>query len=236
MTERERPQERSQGRRGHHHMPQHQPGRPGAQHVHVIDAVSAGEHPVHQAHHLAARQRRARSPGIEPHTVVHQPLNPQPPGQRPGQQQPRIADQPLLIEPDRDLIEARGSLDNVRAIVHHSGDLLTGPRLPHTTAEKPRSGGQLNVTAGRNHRHYAVDPGLVRSSPSGAAGFAVISGVSRASGWMGGDYVSRLACWMSSSARAWRGVGCASLLKVAVAPGRRIVLRVRVASSASRLL
>ncbi len=77
------------------------------------------------------------------HTVVRYPLDPQPPGQRPCQQQPRVADQPLLIEADRDLIQARAALDYFRAIVHHSGDVLTGPRLPHTTAEKPCSGGPV---------------------------------------------------------------------------------------------
>ena len=123
MPERERPQKRPQRRRGHHRVPQHQAGRPGAQHVHVIDAVSAGEHPMHQAHHLAARQRRPRCLGIEPHTVVHQLLDTQPLGQRPRQQQPRVADQTLLIEANRDLIERSGALDYVRVIVHHSGDL-----------------------------------------------------------------------------------------------------------------
>ncbi len=55
-------------------------------------------------------------------------------------------------------------------------------------------------------------------------------------GWMGGDYVKTGAVSASSSARAWVGVGVASLLKVAGLPGSRIVLRVSVASSASRLL
>jgi hypothetical protein len=161
MPERERPQERPQRRRGHHRMPQHQPGRPGAQHVHVIDAVRAGEHPVHQAHHLTALQRRARSLGIQPHAVVHKLLDTQPLGQGPCQQQTRVGDQTLLIKADCDLIERCGTLDYVRVIVHHSGDLLTGPRLPRTTAEKPCSGGHLNVRVGRNRWHYAVDPGLV---------------------------------------------------------------------------
>jgi hypothetical protein len=38
------------------------PVLPAPQHVYGIDAVSAGEHPVHQRHHLALRQRRARHP------------------------------------------------------------------------------------------------------------------------------------------------------------------------------
>ena len=39
------------------------------------------------------------------------------------------------------------------------GQLETGPRLPRTAAEKPCSGGHLRLRPGRNHRHYAVDPG-----------------------------------------------------------------------------
>ena len=115
---------------------------------------------MHQAHYLAAWQRRARRLRIEPHAVVHKLLDTQPLGQRPCQKQSRVADEPLLIEANRDLIQCSGALDYVRVIVHHSGDLLTGPRLPHTTAEKPCSGGHLNPTAGRNRAHYAVDPGF----------------------------------------------------------------------------
>jgi nucleoside-diphosphate-sugar epimerase len=40
------------------------------------------------------------------------------------------------------------------------GDLLTGPRLPHTIAIKPCSGGHLNLTPGRNRARQAVYPGL----------------------------------------------------------------------------
>ena len=62
------------------------------------------------------------------------------------------------------LIDGRGALDYVRVSVHHSVDLLTGPRLPHPTAEKPCSGGHLSLSPGRNNRHYAVDPGSVLSA------------------------------------------------------------------------
>jgi hypothetical protein len=58
--------------------------RPGAEQVHLIDAIGAGEHPVHQRHHLAARQRRARQPRVQPHRLVHQLLDPQPRVRRAG--------------------------------------------------------------------------------------------------------------------------------------------------------
>jgi hypothetical protein len=51
------------------------------------------------------------------------------------------------------------------------------------------------------------------------------------------DYFSVTGAWSArSSARACSWVGWASLSKVTSEPGRRIVLRVRVASSASRVL
>jgi hypothetical protein len=38
-------------------------------------------------------------------------------------------------------------------------DLLTGPRLPITAAEKPRSGGHSANQTGRTTAHKSVDPG-----------------------------------------------------------------------------
>jgi hypothetical protein len=42
-------------------MPQDQSGAPGAQHIHLILAVRAGEHAMHQRHHLATK---SDAPGI----------------------------------------------------------------------------------------------------------------------------------------------------------------------------
>jgi hypothetical protein len=136
VPEGERPQKRSQRRRRHHSVAQDQTRAPGSQHVHVIDAVRPGEHPVHQRHHLPARQRRPRQPGIKPHRLIRQFLDPQPIRQRGRHQQARVADQPLLIEPNLHRVEARRAFGNVRAVMHHSGDLLTGPQPPDTTAIK----------------------------------------------------------------------------------------------------
>ena len=115
-------------------MPEDQARRSGAQHVHVIDRVRPGEHPVHQRHHLATRQRRARQPGVEPHRLVHQLLDPQPVRER-RVQQAGVADQPLLVERHAHRVQVCRP-GNVRTVMHHMGDLLTGPRLPHTIALK----------------------------------------------------------------------------------------------------
>jgi hypothetical protein len=72
MPERERTQKRPERGRRHHPVPEDQARAPGSEHVHVIDAVRPGEHPVHQRHHLTARQARSRRPGVEPHRLVHQ--------------------------------------------------------------------------------------------------------------------------------------------------------------------
>ena len=73
-----------------------------------------------------------------------------------------LAPYAVKFESWQHLIDGRGALDYVRVIVHHSGDLLTGSPLPHTTADKPCSGGHLSLSPGRNNRHYAVDPGSER--------------------------------------------------------------------------
>jgi hypothetical protein len=64
------------------------------------------------------------------------PLDPETLSERCRQQQSRITDQALLIKADRHCIDALGTLNHVRLIMHHMGDPLTGPRLPHTTAIK----------------------------------------------------------------------------------------------------
>ncbi len=132
VPEGERAQERPQCRRGHHPVPEDQARGAGTQQVHVLDAVRAGEHPVHQRHHLAARQRRPRPPIRKPHRLVHQLLKTQPVSQRRRGQQSRVADEPLLVELHPHPVGPRRPGRNVRPVVHHSSDLLTGPQLPRT--------------------------------------------------------------------------------------------------------
>src|SRR5436189_158131 len=49
---------------------------------------------------------------------------------------PSVADEPLLVEPNLHRIETRRARWNVRTVMHHMGDLLTGPQPPTTTAIK----------------------------------------------------------------------------------------------------
>ena len=159
VPEGERPQKRPERRRRHHPMPQDQARAPGSQHVHVIDRVRAGQHAVHQRHHLAARQARARRPGVQPHRLVHQLLDPQPLRERRGHQQAGVADQPLLVERHAHRIEVDRPLGNVRTVMHHMGDLLLQARRRRIRQLYACSGGHLRLTAGRNPRRYAVDRG-----------------------------------------------------------------------------
>jgi hypothetical protein len=85
-------------------MPQHAGGLPTAQQFHVVDAVGAGDHGVHQGSQLAARAGRAR-PVAEIHQLVGGLLDPQPLGQRGGQQQPGRGDRVLVVEGDLDLVQ-----------------------------------------------------------------------------------------------------------------------------------
>ncbi|MGH2902832.1 MAG: hypothetical protein ACRDK7_04510 [Solirubrobacteraceae bacterium] len=101
VPERERPQEGAQCRGCHHPMPQDQAGRPGPEHVHLIDPIGAREHLVQQRHHLPTRQRRAGQPRVKPDRLVHQFLDLQTVRERRGHQQSGVADQSLLIETPR---------------------------------------------------------------------------------------------------------------------------------------
>ncbi len=160
VPEGERAQERPERRGCHHPVPEDQTGRTGPQHVHLIDAVRPGDHPVHQRHDLAARQRRARSARVKPHRLVHRLLDPEPLGEGRRDQQPGVADQPLIVELDPHRIETRRPGRNVRCSVHHMGDLLTGPQPPHTTATKALLRRTLRLRPGRNQPRYSVVPGL----------------------------------------------------------------------------
>jgi len=159
MPERERTQKRPERGRRHHPVPEDQARAPGSEHVHVIDAVRPGEHPVHQRHHLTARQARSRRPGVEPHRLVHQLLDPQPLRERRGHQQSGVADEPLLVELHLHRLKARRPRRNVRRVMHHMGDLLVQARRRRIRQLSACSGGHLNLTIGRNGRRYAVDPG-----------------------------------------------------------------------------
>src|SRR4051794_14149661 len=76
---------------------------------------------------------------------------------------------------------------------------------------------------------------LNRSSPGWGEGIGLGAWLWGWAGCRGGDYVVRGALAARSSAWACRGVGSVSLSKVARVPGRRIVLRVWVASSAIKV-
>jgi hypothetical protein len=70
--------------------------------------------------------------------------------------------------------------------------------------------------------------------PCRGPGFRSLRGAEEPSGWIGGDCVE-LGALVSSSVRVLVRVGSVSLSKLAPVAGRRIVLRQRVESSASRV-
>ena len=91
-------------------MAQHALGRPTAQRLDVLDAVAARDQRMDQGEQLAAGSRRARTVPEVPELVAN-PFNPQPFGQRGGQQQPGVRDRAFDIERDIYAIEndVRGS-------------------------------------------------------------------------------------------------------------------------------
>jgi hypothetical protein len=97
MPERERPQQRAQGGRGHHPERQHRRGRPGAQHVGVIDVAAPGQDRGHQRQHLAARAGPA-DPADQPHRLADQFLHPETGHQRRRYHQPGVRHQARVVE------------------------------------------------------------------------------------------------------------------------------------------
>lgn len=93
-------------------MAQHPAGRPGAQQLHVIDAVATGQEAVHHGQDLAAWMRRAW-PVAKVDQFVGGLLQAESVGQGRGQQQARIGDRALVIERDLDVLQVQ--LDSVQA-------------------------------------------------------------------------------------------------------------------------
>lgn len=85
-------------------MAQHRPGRPGAEPVGVVDAISAADHGVNQREGLTPRSGPAHTAG-QAHRRVDQRFEPQPRRDRSDQQQARVSDKRLVIEGHPDTVD-----------------------------------------------------------------------------------------------------------------------------------
>ncbi len=94
-------------------MPEHRRGLPRAQHVAVLDAVSAQGHRRKHRHHLAPRIRAARAV-TEIHSRIDERLDPQTFGEQRWEHHAGVGDRPLVIE------------HHDRRVVHHADDLPSG--------------------------------------------------------------------------------------------------------------
>jgi transposase len=131
VAEGKRAQKRAQRRRRGH--PTQQPiGPPSPQHVGVIDAVSANHHREDQRHDLAARVLPPRPVARQHHAVCDQRFDPQPVCQRRDQRDPRVSDDPFVVEGGSHPVQSDGPV-----IVHHLGDLLTRAPAAGNSLEKP---------------------------------------------------------------------------------------------------
>jgi hypothetical protein len=115
---------------------EHAGGRPGAQHLDVVDAVATGEQAVHHRQDLAARSG-GTGPLAEVDQLVGGLLDPEPVSERGGQQQARIGDHALVIERDMDLVQhdRRGSH---RRVPPAQAEWL-GSQPPSSQARRPFS-------------------------------------------------------------------------------------------------
>ncbi len=79
------------------------------------------------------------------HAVLDETLDIEPVGERRGQHDPGVRDDPLVIEGDLHTVQS-----DRPAIINHQGDLLTpGPGCPHSL-KKPCSGGHSYPSTGQN--------------------------------------------------------------------------------------
>ena len=143
--------------------------RSGPQQVHLIDAVRAGEHAVHQRQDLASRQRRARRPVAQPDRLVYQPLYAQPLSERRSDQQPGVTDQTLLVEPHPNPIKPPRPGQNVRRVMHHSSEPPDSTPAAANSPTKPCSEGHLRLTPGRNRVRCTVDQSIQAQTDQGLA-------------------------------------------------------------------
>jgi ribosomal protein S15P/S13E len=166
MPERERPQKRSQRRRGRDAVAEHRPGLPGSQQVAVLDAVRAQGHRQDHRHDLAPRIGRSGTVS-QRHRLIDELLDPQSLSQQRGQHHPGIGNDPLVIK------------QHDRLLVHHVGDL---PSEGRGCRNQPQSSPTWEVTPPQPPDR-TVDPGsagvAATRCPTCALGAASASAVRR---------------------------------------------------------
>jgi hypothetical protein len=129
VAEGERAQERAQGRWRQDSVAQHLSGLGGAEHVGVVDAVTAGHHRMDQGQHLAARPMPARAVA-EVNQSVDDVLDSQPLGQRGGQHQPGVGDRVVVVEPNHQAVETVGGWHRESALLIGINGRLSNAILP----------------------------------------------------------------------------------------------------------
>jgi len=155
VAEGERAQERPDGGRRQDAVAEHGAGGPAAQHVHVVDAVPAGEHGVDQGEQLGAGVGGAWPRQAD--VGVGRLADAEPVGQGGGQQQPGAGNGMAVVEADVELVKVWGGvawdagIEKVPFLACGNGrqtpvfSQLRGPfSCPDHAVERPRSGSRLS--------------------------------------------------------------------------------------------
>ena len=147
VPERERAQERAERRRRRTRCPSTSAVRPDAQHVAVVDAVRARAPSPTPASSPCARVRR---PGTlaEIDALIDQRLDPQPPGQRRRQHDPRVGDRPLIVEDDRDAVQSDRPVNCTMKVTSCAGRDCRNSRFPCSGGHSSFTTGQTRPTHG----------------------------------------------------------------------------------------
>ena len=166
MPERERAQERPQRRGRHHPVPQHPLRLAAAQHIGIVDRVAAHQRRKDERQQLATRPSRPR-PLTQIKRLVHDLLDPEPPGQRARQNKARVRDRALVVEGKREPVDTLPATPiRTPPSRHHTDDLLSAGLAAAYTARLACPGGHFRSRPGQRSPRITVDRGLAHGEQS----------------------------------------------------------------------
>src|SRR5262249_44515791 len=105
MPERKRAQKRAQPRGRHHAVPEHPLPLAATQHARVVDRITANKRRTDNRQTVPPSPSRTR-PRTEINRLIHDPLDPEPPGEPAREHKARVRDRALIIKSKREPIDA----------------------------------------------------------------------------------------------------------------------------------
>src|SRR5262249_1360867 len=140
---------RAQPRGRHHAVPEHPLRLAATQHARVVDRITANKRRADKRQQFPARPSRTR-PRTEINRLIHDLLDPEPPGERAREHKARVRDRALIIKSKHEPIDALPTTpSNTPRSRHHTDDLLSAGLAAARTARLACSGGHSRQRAGQ---------------------------------------------------------------------------------------